>query len=160
VSPRRVAFSVALALLCAVPAEARLGETYEQCVQRYGRLVKKQGREDNPQFMFEKAGITIGINFLNGKAAQLSYSKSSGTFLDIEVRQLLEINSGGSSWQYDPAESERGRSSAYTKTECFRRDDGGAFAEHIRIAQIGTEFVNIPSADYRKATAAKQLPGL
>ena len=49
--------------------ETRLGETFDQCVQRYGPLIRQQGNPDNPQFIFEKDEITIGINFLDGKAA-------------------------------------------------------------------------------------------
>jgi hypothetical protein len=140
--------------------EARLGETLDQCVQRYGPLIRKQGRADNPQFMFEKDGITIGINFLDGKAAQVSYSRASGSpFLDLEVRQLLEVNSAGSTWQYDQAESNRLRTTAYSKRECFRRGDGGAFAEHLVVAQIGTHFVTVTSSDYKKAIGARQLEG-
>jgi hypothetical protein len=139
-------------------AESRLGETLEQCVQRYGPLIRRQGNPDNPQFIFEKDGVTIGINFLDGKAGQISYSRPGGVpFLDLEVQQLLEVNSGGFSWQYDEAGSHRVRSSAYSKRECFKRVDGGAFAEHLVIAQIGTHFVNITSADYNKAVSAKQL---
>jgi hypothetical protein len=144
----------------AMGAESRLGETFEQCVQRYGQLVRRQGNPDNPQFIFEKDGVTIGINFLDGKAGQISYSRAAGVpFHDLEVQQLLEVNSGGSSWQYDEAESHRVRSSAYSKRECFKRVDGGAFAEHLVIAQLGTHFVNIASADYNKAVSAKQLQG-
>lgn len=140
--------------------QARLGETFDQCVERYSALIRKQGSADNPQFIFEKDGITIGINFLDGKAAQMSYSRPSGSsFLDSEVRQLLEVNSGGSTWQYDQAESNRLRTTAYSKRECFRRDDGGAFAEHLVIAQIGTHFVTVTSSEYKKAIGAKQLGG-
>jgi hypothetical protein len=141
--------------------ETRLGETLNQCVQRYGPLIRQQGNPDNPQFMFEKDGITIGINFLDGKACQISYSGPAGSrFSDLEVHGLLDLNSGGFAWEYDEAESHRQHTSTYSKIECFKRRDGGAFAEHLVVAQIGTHFVNITSAEYKKAVSAKQLHGL
>ncbi len=141
--------------------ETRLGETFDQCVQRYGPLIRQQGNPDNPQFIFEKDEITIGINFLDGKAAQISYSRPAGSrFSDLEVQGLLDVNSGGSAWEYDEAESHRLHTSTYSKIECFKRRDGGAFAEHLVVAQIGTHFVNITSAEYKKAVSAKQLHGL
>jgi len=154
-----VFFLFVIALLTQA-VEARLGETFNQCIERYGALIRKQGRVDNPQFIFEKDGITIGINFLDGKAGQMSYSRANGSpFLDSEVRQLLEVNSAGSTWQYDQPESNRLRTTTYSKRECFRRDDGGAFAEHLVVAQIGTHFVTVTSSEYKKAIGAKQLQG-
>ena len=141
--------------------ETRLGETFDQCVQRYGPLIRKIGDPDNPQFIFEKDGITIGINFLDGKAGQISYSRPAGSrFSDLEVQGLLDVNSGGSAWEYDEAESHRLHTTTYSQLECFKRKDGGAFAEHLVVAQIGTHFVNITSAEYKKAVSAKQLHGL
>jgi len=141
--------------------ETRLGETFDECVQRYGPLIQKLGNPDNPQFIFEKDGITIGINFLDGKAGQISYSRPAGSrFSDWEVQGLLDVNSGGSAWDYDEAESQRLHTSSYSQIESFKRRDGGAFAEHLVVAQIGTHFVNITSAEYRKAVSAKQLHDL
>jgi hypothetical protein len=141
-------------------AEARLGETFEQCVTRYGPLIRQVGKPDNPQFIFEKDGITVGINFLDGKAAQISYSRARGApITELEVQQLLEVNSNGSKWQYDEAESQRLRTSTYSKRECFKRDDGGAKAEHLVISQLGTHFLNITSSEYEKAIGSKNLQG-
>ena len=128
---------------------------------RYGPLIRKIGDPGNPQFIFEKDGITIGINFLDGKAGQISYSRPAGSrFSDLEVQGLLDVNSGDSAWEYDEAETNRQHTSTYSKIECFKRRDGGAFAEHLVVAQIGTHFVNITSAEYKKAVSAKQLHGL
>lgn len=132
--------------------DARLGETFDQCVERYGSLIERQGSAKNPQLVFAKDGITVGINFLGGKAAQISYSKEKGCFEDAEVQQLLAVNSGGSKWKYDPAESTRQRlPSVYDKQVCFMREDGGAFATHLRLKLLRSEFVEIASAEYRKA---------
>ena len=158
---RKADEQAAQAARAAQGAETRLGVTFNQCVQRYGPLVQQLGNPDNPQFIFEKDGITIGINFLDGKAGQISYSRPAGSrFSDLEVQGLLDVNSGGSTWEYDEAESRRQHTSAYSTIECFKRRDGGAFAEHLVVAQIGTHFVNVTSAEYKKAVSAKQLHGL
>ena len=152
-------------LLLTQVVQARLGETLDECVKRYGPLIKQQGSADNPQFIFEKDGIQIGINFLNGQAGQISYFRpATSPFLDSEVKQLLEVNSGGSSWHYDEAETNRVRKTIYAKQECFTRDDGGASAERLLFKSLGEfgtalDFVNITSSDYKKAIGAKNLPG-
>jgi hypothetical protein len=114
----------AVAVLFTAAASARIGETYDECVARYGALREKKGSLTNPQFIFEKDGITVGINFLSGKAGQLSYSKS-GYFLDSGVQKLLDVNSGESKWRFDPAETQRqavrtsipSKNISYAKTE-------------------------------------------
>lgn len=150
--------TIIVALLVAQVAQARLGETYQECVNRYGPLREKKGDPKNPQFMFQKDGITVGINFLNGKAAQLSFSKRD-FFLDSDVQKLLDVNSGGSKWRFDTAETQRQLApSIYYKQEYFTREDGGAVAEHL-VLQTRVEFVIIVSTEYKKAISSKQLQG-
>jgi hypothetical protein len=138
-------------------AMARLGETYEQCVQRYGPLVEKEGDGKYPQFIFEKDGIEVGINFLNGKAAQISYKKA-GFFLDADIQRLLDVDSAGSPWQFDPVETQRKLDpDVYSKQEYFKRSDGGAVAQHL--ALNGVEFLIITTTEYNKAISAEGMQG-
>ena len=147
-----------LSLIFIAAANARLGETYDECVNRYGPLREKKGDAINPQFMFQKDGIIVGINFLNGKAAQLSFRKHD-FFLDSDVQKLLDVNSGGSKWKFDAVETQRQLApDIYNKQEYFTREDGGAVAEYL-VLQTRVEFVKIVSTEYKKAISAKQLQG-
>jgi hypothetical protein len=141
-------------------AHARLGETLQECEMRYGALLEKTGDPKNPQFIFKKDGTTIGINFLNGKAAQISYM--SPKFSDLEIQKLLEVNSQGSKWQPDSKRTQS-PSTVYSKEENFIREDQGAYAEHLVLSSLptlpGTEFLNISSAEFKKIITAKEMPG-
>ncbi|RYD38376.1 MAG: hypothetical protein EOP86_00975 [Verrucomicrobiaceae bacterium] len=85
-------------LLTAGPARARLGETREECIARYGQPVAEttgllQGAQS---VSFAKAGIRVRIEFIDGRAAYLSFSKA-GLSPDDEL-QLLESNADGHLW--------------------------------------------------------------
>ncbi|MDB6134783.1 MAG: hypothetical protein JWM59_3026 [Verrucomicrobiales bacterium] len=85
-------------LLTAGPARARLGETREECIARYGQPVAEttgllQGAQS---ISFAKAGIRVRIEFIDGRAAYLNFSKA-GLSPDEEL-QLLESNAGGHLW--------------------------------------------------------------
>lgn len=85
-------------LLTGGPARARLGETREECIARYGQPVAEttgllQGAQS---ISFAKAGIRVRIEFMDGRAAYLNFSKA-GLSQDDEL-QLLESNAGGHRW--------------------------------------------------------------
>jgi len=94
-------------------AEARLGETLEQCTQRYGDPIK----DSDGSFHFSKSNFEIFILFYKGKAATIVYRKKiissddkvtalsefeaklKGLFNNNEVTELLRINGGESVWK-------------------------------------------------------------
>lgn len=53
-------------------ASARIGETFEQCIERYGEVVEKRG---NDGYVFEKneLKITCFISQASGKCVSISY---------------------------------------------------------------------------------------
>lgn len=90
------------AVLCSVAftasAPARLGETREQCAVRYGQAVAEVPAllESATGMAYQKGDIRIRIEFLDGKAAFISFSRRG---LRAEERQtLLELNAGSLVW--------------------------------------------------------------
>jgi hypothetical protein len=81
-----------------LPARARLGETLDQCIARYGVPVAETNglMQGEKSVSFAKAGIRVRIEFMNGKAAFLSFSKHGLTQND--ELQLLESNAGKQTW--------------------------------------------------------------
>jgi hypothetical protein len=90
----------ALVLMTILPASARVGETLDECVQRYGPMIEKRSARlagsDPEAMVFSKAGITVVAEFRDGKAWHLTYRKAGLT--GVEVDAIIMANSGGSLW--------------------------------------------------------------
>jgi hypothetical protein len=90
--------------LLALPSvlEARIGETLEQCIARYGPPDK--GPQDSALHPaatdcgFVKDGLYVVVTVYQGKAVDIMFRKLDGTpFNASEVKELLTAN-GGTSW--------------------------------------------------------------
>src|SRR5436190_21113899 len=83
-----------------IPASARVGETLDECVQRYGPMIEKRparlAGSDPEVMLFSKAGITVAAEFRDGKAWHLTYRKLG--LSTVEVDAIVMANSGGSLW--------------------------------------------------------------
>jgi hypothetical protein len=79
-----------------ISANARLNETLEQCIERYGNPEPSKEGED---YVFNKSVFTIKIRFLNGKAVKIGYKKNNGEnlFYD-EAIKIEESNVGKVKW--------------------------------------------------------------
>ncbi len=90
-------------LASARPASARLGETREQCTARYGEPVAEVAAllTTASGASYQKGEIRVRIEFLDGKAAFISFSRR-GLRLD-DRQKLLELNAGPLVWN-PPAE--------------------------------------------------------
>jgi hypothetical protein len=90
----------ALVLMTFIPASARVGETLDECVQRYGPMIEKRPARlsgSDPEVMvFSKAGITVAAEFRDGKAWHLTYRKLG--LSSVEVDAIIMANSGASLW--------------------------------------------------------------
>ena len=94
---------VATLSLAVREATARLGETFEQCNQRYGApssstsLFPVLAGAPNRQYNYQ--GWRISVAFLKGQAAKLRYSKlNSGKIEEDEFQAIIKGNAGGGSW--------------------------------------------------------------
>lgn len=89
-------------LMSATLANARIGETLEQCRARYGKEI----RQANGCSVFIKAGFYIMVQFYEGKADSILFRKVEQNILDMpveispnEIQNLLKQNGGGQAWK-------------------------------------------------------------
>lgn len=81
-------------------ANARLGESLEDCVLRYGEQVgtaeKSVAQSDGDAVHFRKSGFDIFVEFRNGMAWSIRFVRR--TFSEDERNHLMAINAAGSDW--------------------------------------------------------------
>lgn len=155
-------FPLLLSTLCAGllltgSARARLGETLEQCTARYGAPVAETaGRLQGAKSVsFSKAGIRVRVEFLEGKAAFVSFSKH-GLSSEDEL-QLLDSNAGTQSW--GPVEEFAGR-------RCWKAPAAGGEEPRFAASYISgfTTWLDVASKAWtdamrkQKAAMAAALP--
>ena len=82
---------------------ARIGETPQQCVMRYGEPIK--GQVGDEIMAFQKAGFYLMVEFFAGKCESISYRKVDPGPLDegaditaVEFETLRESNGNGAAW--------------------------------------------------------------
>jgi hypothetical protein len=89
-----------LAFMMVTPTFARLGETLEECVQRYGPVIEKRApvlTESDPEaLVFTKSAITITVEFRQGKAWHVSFRKTPMSITEVEA--ILLANSANALW--------------------------------------------------------------
>jgi hypothetical protein len=93
--------SIAFLLLCNSYAQARIGETLEECRARYG----KEASDKDVAYIFIKDEFKLRVYFEEGKCVKVSYEKvdpkSEWNFKPLtneEVDSFLKDNSGGKEW--------------------------------------------------------------
>lgn len=84
----------------ATVAQARLGETVEQCMERYGPVIERRSAvlaaSDPETLVFSKSGVTIVVEYRESKAWLISYRKVK--MLANEVESLVSANAGEGPW--------------------------------------------------------------
>jgi hypothetical protein len=90
-----------LFFLClALPIQARLGETLEECIKRYGEPTGRA--EEDTIVSFNKGEFAITILFVAGKAEWIVLMKPGSVFAEklteTEIKTLLEANGSGLKW--------------------------------------------------------------
>jgi hypothetical protein len=100
--------SLLLALIFAIPVWARLGETEDQLVSRYGKETGMRSAGQAPFtvtiLLFQKSGFDIEVTLLNGVSVQEWIKKSSGDKItNDEAGTLLRINNQGHFWSPLPS---------------------------------------------------------
>lgn len=95
---------VTLGCLLAVAAQARIGETPQQCVERYGQALQTDVQDQS--CIFAKNGLHIMTNFYQGVCESIHFLKQKEegefqrkNFTEVEVQALLEANGKGRSWK-------------------------------------------------------------
>jgi hypothetical protein len=105
----------AFAVLACSSATARIGETLEECKDRYGEVtVSTPAPEHFPEGSiihgFEKAGMTVAATIQDNKVVQIMFWKiekdgagKPQPLNDVEIRTLLDANGHGQEWEEAPA---------------------------------------------------------
>jgi hypothetical protein len=139
-------------------AEARIGETREQCVARYGAPVSRSNQPSHVASFF-RSGFQIDVEFHNGKAESLAFAKSAEKartgeqISETELKLLLEANAGGQEWE---------------KMEVVSMDSQWATKDRTRVASyspirkvlfVATAECIRRGAEAKKSEEAKSLKG-
>jgi hypothetical protein len=92
------------ALLAAVSAQARVGETEKQIAARYGDAKKKaqtQRLAGAETFEYNKDDFYVEVVLLDGKSVLEIYAHKKGTTDDV-IKELLKVNtSTEATWHFD-----------------------------------------------------------
>jgi hypothetical protein len=77
------------------PAGARIGETLDQVLNRYGRCLKTVTAEKGMVYkLFSKSGFKILVHFYENKVDEISYGKDTDLF-DDDLKALMQDNAPG-----------------------------------------------------------------
>jgi hypothetical protein len=87
----------AVAILVTTQLQARLGETVEECISRYGKPLNLSKAPSNLIFI-QKDDLFVCCSFIYGKCNRISISRNSGDFSEAEIKMLLELNGGSGEW--------------------------------------------------------------
>jgi len=89
-------FVSSLLLGLSVTSFARIGETMDKAVKRYGPVVHHDTIQGEELYAFKKHGYDIVAHFHEGKIDNIMYGKESREKLSkTEVNTFLEANNGG-----------------------------------------------------------------
>lgn len=96
-SPANLLLGAVFAVMACSTASARIGETFEQCVARYGAPDSGPETDEDDSaarvYYFIKSGRDIRVVFYDGKAVDLFYSRlDKRAFSDSEVQKILAEN--------------------------------------------------------------------
>src|SRR5271166_6053076 len=89
--------------------QARIGDTLEEAIERYGKPVHKASADEFA--MFKEASYYITAHFHDGKTDAITYvkagseSSTKGAFSDDEIQMLLKINGSGQTWERSKAKA-------------------------------------------------------
>jgi hypothetical protein len=84
-------------------SQARIGDTVQQAIERYGKVVNKA--PGNEFVMFKEASFYITAHLHDDKTDAITYVKTGSqssvksAFSDEEIEMLLRINGNGQSWE-------------------------------------------------------------
>jgi hypothetical protein len=120
--------------------QARIGDTLQETIQRYGKAVKQASADEFA--MFKGASYYVTAHFHDGKTDAITYVKTTsgtstkGAFSDPEIEMLLRINGNGQTWE---------RSKAKAGLYEWKTEDKG-----LRAVYSESKFLVITTAGYLK----------
>jgi hypothetical protein len=141
-------------MLAAAAAQARLGETEEQCAARYGESLKteKATPPDEKTAIHIKGEIGIVLSYYKGKVGAALYTRPDGKSLSAnQVEILLDANKGEHEWKLVPGQFRK----------IWQRSDGAQADLDVQEKQLFliTRELGEAKEAARKAAEAKKLEG-
>lgn len=103
---KRFALPLLAAATLAVSAQARVFETFDACVARYGKPVTTTKTNIGSNVAFLKNQVSVSIEFRKETAVAVTFAKSvdlkkpgeNRAFSEAEIEKLLEANGAGHKW--------------------------------------------------------------
>ena len=89
--------------------QARIGDTLEEAIERYGKPLHKASADEFA--MFKEASYYITAHLHDGRTDAITYvkagseSSTKGGFSDDEIEMLLKINGSGQTWERSKAKA-------------------------------------------------------
>ena len=89
--------------------QARIGDTLEEAIKRYGKPLRKASADEFA--MFTEVSYYITTHFRDDKTDAITYvkvgseSSTKGAFSDDEIEMLLKINGNGQTWERSKAKA-------------------------------------------------------
>ena len=89
--------------------QARIGDTLEEAIERYGKPLHKASADEFA--MFKEVSDYITAHFRDDKTDAITYvkvgseSSTKGAFSDDEIEMLLKINGNGQTWERSKAKA-------------------------------------------------------
>jgi hypothetical protein len=117
-------FILLSSLLVTTTSYARIGETYEQCVARYGNEVKEDGdsiRENKKlnRIEFLKSGVTVYVYLSDRRVCEkIEYINITN---EDQMTYLLLSNSGGTEWELGAGQYPAVRTNKNRQTNQYKR---------------------------------------
>jgi hypothetical protein len=117
----RAVLAVLFLVITISVAQARIGETLDECKARYEG---SGGQIAADQFVFKRSHVTIVVHVRNGHSIQEDFAPEAGKVLsETETAQFLQENSEGSIWEIV------GETPTYIS---YSRKDGRATAQRAK----------------------------
>ncbi len=149
--------------LLASPTFARLGETKEQVIARYGPPTESKDLGKIESVHFKKGAMTIFVEISKetGKAVQVFYWKDT-PFAPAQVAELLSRNAEGKLWDqsaYDPYAARRSDGGTARGGE-QKNPDGTVRYMLVVLSKSAGKVMEKSPADETGEAAAKEIEGL
>lgn len=134
-------------------AQARIGETLDECKARYDGPT---GQLSHDEFTFKQGHITIIVHVRDGRSIQEDFAPERGGVLsETEIAEFLQANSEGSTWEitgetptYSSYYRKDGRATAQKAKPNTSSDPGG----NVKLTVTGAELI----IKYTAAAAANR----
>lgn len=92
-----------MALTAVSPTQARVGETMEEIIVRFGQVHKDETSRipGTDHYAYEKNGFKVEVIIAGGKSIFEVYHRNDKEITNEDIKELLKANEEGHSWGLD-----------------------------------------------------------